>query len=128
MFYSNVQTNTFIFLYNDMSFNCRRSSLNLLKGKWRFPTKWACESDVIILTSKTQLNPIHLSFRYATYRDVSFILYVLDVPILWLNNQYYDHLFKWIENTTFKEVENMLKMLKINKSEVYKVQELRENV
>ncbi|KAG7533137.1 hypothetical protein ISN45_Aa08g007690 [Arabidopsis thaliana x Arabidopsis arenosa] len=72
-----------------------------------FPLKCSCGVDVTIYTSKTQENPGRPFFRCKTKRD----------PKSWTNKRD-GHVFKWVEDAVYEEVEDALPKFGIIANEI----------
>ncbi|KAL9293289.1 putative transcription factor GRF family [Arabidopsis thaliana] len=73
------------------------------------PSKCVCGLGITIFTSKTQDNPGRRFFRCVSKRD----------PISWTNKKD-GHLFKWVEEAIFEEMEDALPRIDIIANEVIK--------
>ncbi|XP_019089329.1 PREDICTED: uncharacterized protein At1g43920, Chloroplastic-like [Camelina sativa] len=78
-------------------------------GERGVPSKCVCGLGVIIFTSKTQENPRRPFFRCAGKRDAN----------SWTTKKD-NHLFKWVEDAVFEEVEDALPRVAIMANEISK--------
>ncbi|XP_019092479.1 PREDICTED: uncharacterized protein At1g43920, Chloroplastic-like [Camelina sativa] len=79
-------------------------------GERGVPSKCVCGLDVKIFTSKTQENPGRPFFRCVSKRDVN----------TWTSKRD-NHLFKWVEDAVFEEVEDAFPRLSIIANEISKI-------
>ncbi|KAL9280819.1 hypothetical protein AtEden1_Chr5g0111591 [Arabidopsis thaliana] len=85
------------------------SSSETSVGGRGIPTKCVCGLGVTKFTSKSQDNPGRPFFRCISKRD----------PSSWKNKKD-DHLFKWVEDAVYEEVEDVLPNLGIMANEIVK--------